>query len=103
MGSTTERVLVTGPEPAPTVGNHPWAVPRPVVADMSLAASELGYREIVAYPEALTTTLPWAIDATAGRDWREVFPTLASYPADLFDYPAEDAYLSNARTSDRSI
>ncbi|MGC2192757.1 MAG: NAD-dependent epimerase/dehydratase family protein [Candidatus Dormiibacterota bacterium] len=102
MGSTTERVLVTGLEPAPTVGNHPWAVPRPVVADMSLAASELGYREMVSYPEALATTLPWAIDATAGRDWREIFPTLASYPADLFDYPAEDAYLSSGRTSDRN-
>lgn len=96
MGAVTRQVTVPGPEPAPTVGNHPWAVPRPVVADMARAADELGYRQPVSYRDALATTVPWAVDACAGRDWRDVFPLLASYP-DLFDYAAEDAYLTATR------
>lgn len=96
MGWRTERVLVEGPAPAPTVGNHPWAVPRPVVADMSAAASELGYRPVATYEEALRTTLPWAVAAAERRDWREVFPTLAGYTPEIFDYAAEDEFLSRA-------
>ena len=94
MGWTTERVLVSGPEPEPTVGNHPWSVPRPVVADMTRARDDLGYRQAVTYEEALYETLEWALSACAGRDWREVFPRLAAYPTDLFDYAAEDAFLA---------
>jgi nucleoside-diphosphate-sugar epimerase len=94
MHWSTERVLVTGPEPAPTVGNHPWAVPRPVVADMRRARAELGYRQATSYAEAITDTLAWALEVSTGRDWRQVFPTLAGYPTELFDYQAEDAYLA---------
>jgi nucleoside-diphosphate-sugar epimerase len=96
MGARTRRVLVPGAEPGPTVGNHPWAVPKPVVVDMGPAVAELGYRQPVSYPDALATTIPWAVEACAGRDWREIFPTLANYP-DLFDYAAEDAYLAGDR------
>lgn len=95
-GHRTERVLVAGPVAAPNVGNHPWAVPRPVVADMSLAQAELGYRQPATYAEAMRDTVAWAVEAVAGRDWREVFPTLARYPGDLFDYAAEDAFLAPA-------
>ncbi len=94
MGWATEKVLVDGPPPEPNVGDHPWAVPRPVVADMSRAQSDLGYRQRSSYRDALAEILPWAVDATSGRDWRQVFPTLAGYPTDLFDYVAEDRYLS---------
>lgn len=94
MGWQTERVLVDEP-PAPTVGNHPWAVPRPVVADMSCAAGELGYRPVATYEEAMRETVPWALAAAEGREWRDVFPTLAIYP-DLFDYAAEDEFLAQA-------
>jgi nucleoside-diphosphate-sugar epimerase len=97
MGSTTERVLVDGPPPEPNVGDHPWAVPRPVVADMSRAQAELGYQERSAYRDALAEVLPWALGSTSDRDWRQVFPTLAGYPTDLFDYAAEDRYLSRMR------
>lgn len=92
MNWSTDRVPVAGPEPGPTVGNHPWAVPRPVIADMRRAGDELGYRQRATYGEALVETVPWVVDACAGRDWREVLPVLAKYP-DLFDYDAEDAYL----------
>jgi len=60
---------------------------------MARARAELGYREKATYAEALSNTLTWALDASAGRDWREVFTTLAKYPIDLFDYAAEDSYL----------
>lgn len=93
MGWRTERVAVSGPEPSPTVGNHPWAVPRPVIADMREATTELRYRQPVDYATAVASTIPWAIDACQGRDWRQVFPVLSNYP-DLFDYPAEDRYLA---------
>jgi nucleoside-diphosphate-sugar epimerase len=92
-GWSTERVLVDGPEPGPTVGNHPWAVPRPVIADMRRAESELGYQQRATYAEALAETIPWVLDACSGRDWRDVLTTLAHYP-DLFDYDAEDAFLA---------
>jgi nucleoside-diphosphate-sugar epimerase len=97
MHWSTDRVLVAGPEPAPTVGDHPWCVPRPVVADMTRAQTELGYRQAVTYAEAVEDALAWAVAAARARDWREVFPTLAGYRADLFDYAAEDAYLAGAR------
>jgi nucleoside-diphosphate-sugar epimerase len=94
MGWTTEKVLVEGPPPEPNVGDHPWAVPRPVVADMSRARSELGYDERSGYRDALADVLPWAVEAASAGEWRQVFPTLAGYPVDLFDYAAEDRYLS---------
>ncbi len=93
MGWSTERVLVDGPEPGPTVGNHPWAVPRPVIADMRRAETELGYQQRATYAEALAETVPWVVAACSGRDWRDVLTTLARYP-DLFDYEAEDAFLA---------
>jgi nucleoside-diphosphate-sugar epimerase len=93
-GWTSERVLLPGPPPSATVGSHPWAVPRPVVSDMGRARSELGYVPAASYAEALAVTVPWAIEATKGRDWREVFPALARYPEEQFDYEAEDSFLA---------
>jgi len=93
MGWQTERIVVPGPEPRPTVGNHPWAVPRPVVADMSRAITELDYRQPVSYAEALASTVPWAVEACRDRDWKQVFTQLVNYP-NLFDYDAEDLYLT---------
>ena len=97
MNWSTERVLVAGPVPAPNVGDHPWCVPRPVVADMRRAQAELGYREAAGYADALAGTLAWVVEACSGRDWREVLPQLAGYPGELFDYGAEDAYLAASR------
>jgi nucleoside-diphosphate-sugar epimerase len=96
MDWSTERVLVAGPAPTPNVGDHPWCVPRPVVADMRRAEAELGYREAASYAGSLARTLAWAVKACSGHDWREVLPTLAGYPGELFDYGAEDAYLAGS-------
>jgi nucleoside-diphosphate-sugar epimerase len=97
MGWQTDRVLVTGPPPEPNVGDHPWAVPGPMVASMKRAEEELGYHERSSYRDALADVLPWAVDAASGRHWPDVFPTLAGYPVNLFDYEAEDAYLLQDR------
>ena len=94
LGHRFEAVLVTGPPPAPNVGDHPWTTPKPVVLDMQLAAAELGYGPVTSYEGALEESCRWAVEATAGKDWREVLPTLAGYPMDLFDYEAEDRYLA---------
>ncbi|MGH9054535.1 MAG: NAD-dependent epimerase/dehydratase family protein [Acidimicrobiales bacterium] len=102
MGWTTERVLVGGPPSAQGVGDHPWAVPRPVVADMGRASADLGYRDVASYEDALASTLEWARDAVSADDWREVFPTLAGYPHNPFDYAAEDAYLNRREAASGS-
>ncbi|MCU1378155.1 MAG: sle [Acidimicrobiales bacterium] len=88
-----EQVLVAGEPPAPSVGDHPWLVPRPVRCDMT-AALALGYRPVADYASGLEEVLEWARSVTVGRDWREVFPRLAQYPMALFDYEAEDRWLA---------
>lgn len=93
MGVETERVLVDGPPPAPTVGDTPWSVPAPVVCAMSAAERELGYRPVVRYAETLPDTVAWIERRLAGRDWREAYPKMFQTYGDLFDYAAEDAWL----------
>lgn len=96
VGVRSELVLIEGPAP---VGNTPWGVDRPVVYDMSAAERELGYRPVTGYAESLPATVEWLTAQLHGRDWREAFPTLArTYDphGDLFDYAAEDAWLSRA-------
>jgi hypothetical protein len=65
---------------------------------MRRARAELGYSQNATYAEAISDTVGWAVEESAGRDWREVFPTLAKYPPELFDYAAEDAYLASTGT-----
>ena len=96
-GWETQRILVDGPPPAPTVGDHPWAVPRPVVAGMAVAIDEVGYEQPATYSEAVVESVTWALEPCAGPDWREVSTTLTNHP-DLFDYAAEDAFLRDKRS-----
>ncbi len=85
--------IATDGHPAP-VGATPWSVPRPFVLDTQAALS-LGYRPEVSYEETVSATCDWIIRQAAGRDWHEVFPVLASYPRNLFDYEAEDALMAS--------
>jgi nucleoside-diphosphate-sugar epimerase len=80
----------------PSVGGTPWSVQRPFVLDVAAAAS-LGYRPQTTYPEAVGSICSWLVRAAAGKDWRVVFPALAAYPCDLFDYRLEDAMLARLR------
>lgn len=99
MGASPRQVLLAGP-PRDGVGDSPWAVPRPFVADMTAAGEELGYEALGGYADHLPATVEWIVDAVRGRDWREVFPTfLRANGPDAFDYAAEDAWLRAAPES----
>jgi nucleoside-diphosphate-sugar epimerase len=80
----------------PPLGRSPWSAPHPFVLDMTAAAA-LGYRAGTGYAATVAPICDWLRHATEGRDWRALFPILASYPYDLFDYRAEDAWLESRR------
>ena len=61
------------------------------------AATALGYRAETGYAATVGPICDWLLHATEGKDWRALFPVLASYPYDLFDYRAEDAWLESRR------
>ncbi len=80
----------------PSVGRTPWSVQRPFVLDVAAAAS-LGYQPQTNYRKAVGPICSWLVQAAAGKDWRVLFPVLAAYPYDLFDYQVEDALLARLR------
>ena len=80
----------------PPVGWTPWSVQRPFVLDMT-AATALGYRPQTGYAATVGPICDWLVRITEGSDWRALFPYLASYPFDPYDYQAEDLQLANLR------
>jgi len=66
--------------------SNPWAVPSPLILDMSSAERELGYRSVTTYPEAVRGTAAWL--AAEAPDVTDTW--LGRY----FDYAAEDALLT---------
>jgi len=85
VGDFTEILL---PE-ASELGGTPWSVPKPFLVDMTKADEELGYRPATTWSEAIGPQIEWLLEATHGRDWRDVLPRGARYLS--FDYDAEDA------------
>ncbi len=87
--------LVAVPDLAypPAVGATPWSTPRPVTLDMSAAAT-LGYRPVADYADAAATTVAWLAETPPDADWKSLFPVLAGYRRELFDYAAEDCRLA---------
>ena len=77
-----------------TIGVTPWSVPRPMIL-AAHKASAAGFAEADAYEETLPELCAWLATAARDRDWRDVFPVLAAYPEELFDYAAEDRYFEN--------
>jgi nucleoside-diphosphate-sugar epimerase len=75
------------------VGETPWSVLQPLVADMTAAELDLRYRAVTTYPKAVQATCEWLVEATRGKDWLEVLPRTAELMADAFDYEAEDAFI----------
>ncbi|MGW0469344.1 NAD-dependent epimerase/dehydratase family protein [Streptomyces sp. NPDC003027] len=94
MGVESETVLIDGEPPRGTVGLTPWSGNHPIVYDMTAAERELGYRPVVSYTESLPATVEWLAGRASAGAWREVFPGLAKYGVDFFDYAAEDAWLA---------
>ena len=96
-----ECAIVTFPGPPRDdgLGFNPWGVPADIVLDTGRARSELGYTPAVSYEKALEADIEWAVRATAGKSWHDVFPGLIGRygPAPWFRYEAEDAYVSTIR------
>ncbi|MEV5874783.1 NAD-dependent epimerase/dehydratase family protein [Streptomyces sp. NPDC052101] len=94
MGMETETAFLDGP-PEGGVGRTPWSGSLPIVADMSAAERELGYRPVVSYAQSLPETVAWLTEVVAaGQDWRERFPFLGRVYPEMFDYAAEDAWFT---------
>lgn len=99
LGHTAEFELlprgIAGPES--TVGEHPWAVPSPVVMSMRAAQRELGYAPSGSHRSTIGPAIDDMIAAVGDGDWRERFPALVQrYGADgWFDYDAEDVLLGS--------
>lgn len=81
-------------DPVGPVGRSPWSVPRPYVLDTSQALA-LGWDGGQSYAEAVTDVCKWASDIAAGTSWEDAFPLSEIYGANVFNYEAEDAFLSN--------
>ena len=81
----------TGP-----VGESPWTHPDPIVLDTS-AALATGYQPATTYAGAMPTLVEAALAETGERNWRDVYPELASYASEMFDYAAEDDLVSRIK------
>ena len=68
--------------------SNPWAVPRPLIVDMSRAEKDLGYRPVTTYAEAVRDTCAWLVAEASHRDWGDTY--LGRY----FNYEAEDRLLA---------
>jgi nucleoside-diphosphate-sugar epimerase len=68
--------------------SNPWAVPFPLLVDMTAAERELGYRPVTSYADAVRDTCAWLAADT--RDWSD------TYLGRFFDYAAEDALLARS-------
>jgi nucleoside-diphosphate-sugar epimerase len=65
--------------------SNPWAVPFPLIVDMSRAERELGYRPVTTYAEAARNTVAWLA--------AEPPDITGTYMERYFDYAAEDALI----------
>jgi nucleoside-diphosphate-sugar epimerase len=93
-----ELVPFEGWPPDSKAGSSPWSLAMPLVLDMTAAETELGYRPVQSYAEAVVDTCAWLRSTTAGRRWEEALPELpALYGDRLFDYDAEDRLLATLR------
>jgi hypothetical protein len=52
---------------------------------------------VTTYGQALPETVAWLVEATRGRNWREVLPRTAEIMASSFDYDAEDEFITGLR------
>jgi nucleoside-diphosphate-sugar epimerase len=82
-------------EVAGDIGQHPWAVPSPVVLSMQAARDELGYQPAGTHRSTIGPAVDWMLGEVADTDWRERFPALVDRygAASWFDYEAEDELL----------
>lgn len=90
MRHSWEEVLLPREMLAEKVARTPWSGWHPWLVSMDKAETELGYRPVTTYDDAVGETVGWVIETTRDRDWREVLPKAADYLGDRFDYDAEN-------------
>lgn len=99
LGHRPVEYLLEGPG-EPGLGMTPWSLAHPLVLDTARAERELGHRPVHDYAGSLPETVAWLMEATGGRDWREVFPRLAArWGRSAFDYEAEDRAVAAGHVS----
>lgn len=91
LEKAVELVGFDGP-PQRTIGASPWAIPNPFVISSEKADATGLYPCCEAYDPLIS--IRWLCDQH-GKDWQALFPVLAGYGYDLFDYEAEDAFLAS--------
>jgi len=94
----TEVLLQKNHYELPTAVDTPWSTVRPFIVDMTEAERAIGYRPVVRYDEAVPETVSWLVEATEGRDWRDVLPDAVRHMENSFDYSQEDAILTDLVT-----
>jgi nucleoside-diphosphate-sugar epimerase len=92
MNHTWRIMPMTDAQSTGPVGDTPWTAEPPIVLDTSRALAA-GYTPATTYAGAIPALVHAAITEVGDRDWREVYPVLAAYPGDQFDYNAEDKLL----------
>ena len=90
-GRSAELVAMTAA--AGTVGMTPWSVPRPFVLD-DAAGRAIGYAPVADYATGTVPACRWLLDNVPREGWASVLTGLSKYPDDLFDYAAEDVWLT---------
>jgi nucleoside-diphosphate-sugar epimerase len=84
LNHSFEEVLIPQPGYERRDLSNPWAVPRPIVVDMSLAAELLSYHAVTTYEDAVGETCDWLVAEARQRNWSNTYLT------EFFNYAAED-------------
>jgi nucleoside-diphosphate-sugar epimerase len=102
LGWAFDEVLLDGRPWVFGLADTPWSGPANLVADMSRAQRELGYRPVTDPDQTLRDTVEWLIDYMQPGDWRAQLPGFVRrYTDGVFDYEAEDAFVSSLRVARR--
>ena len=73
----------------PKLGRSPWSIPKPFVGEPSANYVSAGN-----YADLVGSAIKHLRDNVDLQGWKTALPQLAAYPFDLFDYEAEDEFLS---------
>ena len=82
-----------------SIGATPWSIPNPFTISDGRARN-LGYEPVGDYGATVATSCAWLMSQPSER-WKSLFPQLAAYPFDLFDYTLEDQYFSESASRKR--
>ncbi|MFZ2509703.1 MAG: NAD-dependent epimerase/dehydratase family protein [Gordonia sp. (in: high G+C Gram-positive bacteria)] len=92
---TWTEILWPGEPPSPVIGYTPWSTPARLIADMSAASTELGYRPVTTCRKTLEETVMWLKDYIPDPgSWEEKLPGyVARNGRHTFSYAEEDSFI----------